>query len=78
MDRTTVTANLKPLERRGLVEVEVDPEDKRGRRLHLTKAGHALLMRAVPIWKRIHAEIDRELGGRATPDQLRADLRALA
>src|SRR5579871_6569592 len=30
MDRTTLTAALKPLERRGLVKVTVDPDDKRG------------------------------------------------
>src|SRR5215471_1834082 len=36
MDRTTLTANLKPLERRGLINVTVDPEDRRGRRLALT------------------------------------------
>src|ERR1700724_572810 len=28
MDRTTLTAALKPLTRRGLVEIFVDPEDK--------------------------------------------------
>src|SRR5665648_701147 len=39
MDRTTLTANLKPLERRGLVEVTADAEDKRSRRLALTQAG---------------------------------------
>src|SRR3954469_17967733 len=33
MDRTTLTANLKPLERRGLIKVAVDKEDGRGRRL---------------------------------------------
>src|SRR6266853_2881970 len=32
MDRTTLTANLKPLERRGLVKVTVDGADKRCRR----------------------------------------------
>src|ERR1035438_5518381 len=32
-DRTTLTANLKPLERRRLVKVSVDKEDKRSRRL---------------------------------------------
>src|SRR5208282_5945904 len=39
MDRTTLTANLKPLERRRLVKVTVDAEDKRSRRLSLTPAG---------------------------------------
>src|SRR6188474_2635157 len=39
MDRTTLTANLKPLQRRGLVEVSVDAEDKRSRRLAITATG---------------------------------------
>src|SRR5215471_17031218 len=51
MDRTTLTANLKPLERRGLVQVSIDAADKRTRRLKLTPAGRALLIVAVPIWK---------------------------
>src|ERR687889_2149369 len=33
MDRTTLTANLKPLERRGLVAVRIDSTDRRSRRL---------------------------------------------
>ena len=77
MDRTTVTANLKPLERRGLVKVTVDKADKRGRRLMLTTAGRDLLIEALPIWKKTHAEIDILLA-RPDPDALRADLRALA
>src|SRR6266571_2638473 len=39
MDRTTLTANLKPLQRRNLLKVTVDKEDKRSRRLSLTAAG---------------------------------------
>src|ERR1700761_6029641 len=35
MDRTTLTAALKPLQRRGLVQVRVDAGDKRSRRLVL-------------------------------------------
>ena len=50
MDRTTLTANLKPLERRRLVKVAVDKEDKRGRRLIITAAGRALLAKA-SVWK---------------------------
>lgn len=77
MDRTTLTANLKPLERRGLVKVTVDNADKRSRRLTLTPAGRALLAAAVPIWKREHAAIERLLTG-SSPDRLRANLRALS
>src|SRR5712664_2898103 len=50
MDRTTLTAALKPLERRGLVEISPDPADRRGRLLKLTPAGLELLAGAVPIW----------------------------
>ena len=61
MDRTTLTANLKPLERRGLVEVMPDPGDRRSRRLGLSEAGRDLLVEAVPIWRRTHDEMDAEL-----------------
>jgi len=77
MDRTTLTANLKPLERRGLVKVTIDDADKRTRRLALTPAGRALLVAAGPVWRRTHAAIDRLLTG-SNPDRLRADLRALS
>jgi DNA-binding MarR family transcriptional regulator len=76
MDRTTLTAALKPLERRALVAVMVDAADRRSRRLKLTPAGLALLARAVPVWRRTHAEIER-LVPRAGADRLRRDLRAL-
>src|ERR1700749_4248454 len=77
MDRTTLTANLKPLERRSLVTAAVDNTDKRTRRLTLTPTGRALLRAAVPVWRRTHAEIDRLLTG-SSPDRLRADLRAVS
>jgi DNA-binding MarR family transcriptional regulator len=77
MDRTTLTAALKPLERRGLITVIIDPSDRRGRRLMLTPRGRALLAEALPIWRREHAAVDAMLGD-AGADRLRADLRILA
>ena len=77
MDRTTLTANLKPLERRGLVAVTVDVADKRSRRLRLTSAGRSLLAGAVPVWAETHAAIEHVLV-RTAPDELRGDLRALS
>jgi DNA-binding MarR family transcriptional regulator len=77
MDRTTLTAALKPLERRKLVKVTVDKEDKRSRRLVLTAAGRALLAKALPLWKESHAEIERQIT-ECTPDTMRSALRALA
>ena len=77
MDRTTLTANLKPLERRGLVKVSIDDADKRTRRLKLTSAGRALLIAAVPIWKKTHAKVVKLLP-RANSQELRVDLRVLS
>src|SRR5512139_507750 len=59
MDRTTLTAALKPLERRKLVKVAVDKEDRRSRRLTLTPSGRALLAEAFPLWRDTHAEIEK-------------------
>jgi DNA-binding MarR family transcriptional regulator len=63
MDRTTLTANLKPLERDGLLTVAPDPKDRRVRRLALTDAGRALLGRAMPVWTAEHARVDAEIDG---------------
>jgi DNA-binding MarR family transcriptional regulator len=76
MDRTTLTAALKPLTRRGLVTVNTDPDDKRSRLLSLTPVGRALLAEALPIWRRTHAAVERRLAGNA--DRLRADLKILS
>ena len=76
MDRTTLTANLKPLERRGLLVQRSDELDKRARRLRLTDEGRALLKRAVPIWRSTHDEVDRYVRGGM--DSLKDDLTALS
>jgi DNA-binding MarR family transcriptional regulator len=75
MDRTTLTANLKPLERRGLVRVAIDAADKRGRRLVLTPRGRAALAEAMPLWEQTEQSIERLVGD---PSQLREDLLALS
>jgi DNA-binding MarR family transcriptional regulator len=77
MDRTTLTAALKPLERRGLVEISPDPTDRRSRVLKLTDEGHALLIRATPVWERTHHEVEQLLPAEG-PESLRRSLRALA
>jgi len=77
MDRTTLTAALKPLERRGLVKVSVDANDRRSRRLKLTPKGRTLLARAVPIWEETHATLEGGLAA-ADPQRLRGDLQMLS
>ncbi|PZA12389.1 MarR family transcriptional regulator [Rhodopseudomonas palustris] len=74
MDRTTLTANLKPLERRNLLEVLIDPADRRARLLRLTPTGRKTLAAAVPIWRKLHAEIEADL---IDADGVRAELNRL-
>jgi DNA-binding MarR family transcriptional regulator len=76
MDRTTLTAAVKTLERRGLVSILVDEKDKRGRRMVLTAEGRRVLAAATPIWRRVHAEVEAELAD-GDAERLRRDLRAL-
>ncbi len=77
MDRTTLTAAVKPLSRRGLVLVLPDPRDRRGRRLALTEEGRGLLARALPVWVETHAAVEAGLAG-IDADALRAGLKALS
>jgi len=77
IDRTTLTAALKPLERRGLITVTTDPADRRSRLLTLTPKGMNLLSRAVPVWNRTHREIEGLLPD-GDPNRLRNNLRALS
>jgi DNA-binding MarR family transcriptional regulator len=77
MDRTTLTAALKPLERRGLVTVAKDPSDRRGRRLSLTPEGRTVLAFAVPIWEQGHRDVEGLLKD-VDPDRLRSSLRVLS
>lgn len=77
MDRTTLTAALKSLERRSLVESFPDPDDRRSRRLRLTPTGEMLLSRTLPIWTETHAALDATLGD-GRPERLRADLLLIA
>ncbi len=76
MDRTTLTAALKVLERRRLLKVAIDPKDRRGRLLTLTGRGRTVLAAAVPVWRAHHAHIEATLPDGA--DGLRRDLVRLA
>jgi DNA-binding MarR family transcriptional regulator len=77
MDRTTLTAALKPLRQRRLLKVAVNPIDRRHRLLSLTPRGHGVLLRAVPVWRRTHAQVEGLIPD-GDPDSLRTNLRALS
>ena len=65
MDRTTLTALIKPLARRGLLKVMPDAQDRRKRRVRLTAAGHRVLTRAHPLWCEAHAALEQDVGDAA-------------
>jgi DNA-binding MarR family transcriptional regulator len=58
MDRTTLTAALKPLVRRGLVKIAADADDRRVKRLTLTPTGNAVLAKAYALWLEHHGAIE--------------------
>ena len=78
MDRTTLTAALKTLERRKLVAVCVSPDDARRRLLTLTPPGARALAAALPIWQREHGAVEAGLRSKQRPVRLRRDLRTLS
>ena len=77
MDRTSLTANLKALERRGFAEIAPGAQDKRIHRPILTDAGRAALAAAEPIWRAEHVGVEAGLA-QSDIGALRAGLAALA
>jgi len=74
-DRTTITACLKPLSRRGLLKTTASPRDRREHLVQLTPRGRALLARALPLWEVAQLVTHEELGRSSV--RLRGELRKL-
>ena len=77
MDRTTLTAYLKPLARRGLVHITTDENDGRSRVPVLTDEGRGLLASAYSLWARVQERTVR-LVERTDVDRIRSDLKLLS
>ena len=75
MSPTTLSRNLKPLQRDGLVQV-APGEDRRARYVSITPVGRAALQRALPLWRQVQAQMRQEAGD-AHVDLLLAELNAL-
>jgi DNA-binding MarR family transcriptional regulator len=67
MDPTTLTRNLRPLQRQGLLAVKTDRRDRRARSLELTAQGHKVFERAKPGWARAQQHVEELFGERETP-----------
>jgi DNA-binding MarR family transcriptional regulator len=68
MDQTTLSRNLRPLERAGLVRIEGSASDRRVRLVSLSPAGERMVAQALPLWKGAHARVVSVLGGAAAAE----------
>ena len=68
LDRSTMGRNLDPLERRGLVRMEVGEKDQRERIVHLTEAGQAALEASLPYWREAQAALADRIPAAAVQD----------
>jgi DNA-binding MarR family transcriptional regulator len=73
LDRTTLTRNLRPLEKEGWLRVARDPTDARARIVLLTRAGERTIERAFPLWEQSQKRL-RSLVGKGRVDELRKQL----
>jgi len=62
MDGTTLSRNLRPLEKAGLVAIARHPEDRRVRVARLTGEGQRMVEDALPLWTRAHERVVAALG----------------
>ena len=62
MDRGALTHTLKPLERDRLIEIRIDPEDRRNRLVALTAAGRKKLEESQALWKRAQQGFETAFG----------------
>jgi len=61
MDQSTLTRNLRPLERRGLVSVRPGA-DRRTRSITLTAKGRRLYEEVLPLWQQVQSRVVERLG----------------
>jgi len=59
LDQSTLSRNLRGLERAGLVEIAIVEKDLRRRAVWLTEAGARRLEAAIPAWRRAHEALSR-------------------
>lgn len=77
MDQTTVTRNLRVLEKSGYILENPDPADNRVKRIQVTATGKAKIDEARPLWEIAQAEMVRVLG-REDIEHLLASLKKMA
>jgi DNA-binding MarR family transcriptional regulator len=77
LDRSALNHNLKPLERDGLLRIVADQDDRRSRRILLSKRGEAKLKESAQAWQRAQQRFETAYGVRPSAS-LRASLQQVA
>lgn len=67
-DQTTLTRNLRLLEKRGLITQTVAADDRRRREIRLTPEGKRLLQKALLQWQQAQAALTEKIGKAQTTD----------
>ena len=62
MDQTTVTRNLRVLEKAGYIHIETDATDQRIKRIQITDFGMSRMDEARPFWEKAQLEMERIIG----------------
>lgn len=70
MDRTTLTRNLSPLVKKGLVKVSVG-SDRRSRPITVTAKGKSTLEKALPYWQEAQSHILDAVGAKQWDTMMR-------
>lgn len=73
IDPTTLTRNIRPLEKAGLLRVARSPEDKRVRVVYLTRSGERMIQAIFPAWRRGLEQVQAAFGARRI-SEMRAGL----
>jgi DNA-binding MarR family transcriptional regulator len=73
LDRTTLTRNLVPLEKAGLIRVARSPTDARARIVLLTRAGERAIEEAFPLWQEAQQRV-HDTFGKGRTEAIRSDL----
>jgi DNA-binding MarR family transcriptional regulator len=62
MDRATMGHNVRPLERDGLITIQIGREDRRERELALSTLGAKIEAQSKPSWQKAQARFEKEFG----------------
>ena len=62
LDRTTLGRNMRPLQRDGFIAIEAGKDDRRTKKLVLTKKGETIALQAMDSWGDAQTSFEKAIG----------------